>query len=227
MAAVTSAVVTTVATVGSAVYGAVKSNKQAKEARKDRQDAQRAASKAYKEAAKGLDVNFYEGLSVNKTPYELERDAMLATSANLIDAAQQGDARGVGATASRVLAASKDAQQDTTARMSREMQNIDLKKRSEDSRLRDLKSDLSLSKAEGAQVAAANARNREAQAKQNMHASIQQGIGAVGQAVPLYGGLFPSVAPGPDPYTSSVNQSFLDNSPLPTDYQSSINAVIV
>ena len=223
MAAVTS-VVTAVATVGSAVYGAVKSNKQAKEARKDRQNAQRAASKAYKEAAKGLDVNFYEGLSVNKTPYELERDAMLATSANLIDAAQQGDQRGVGATASRVLAASKDAQQDTTTRMSREMQNIDLKKRSEDSRLRDLKSDLALSKAEGAQVAAANARNREAQAKQNMHSSIQQGIGAVGQALPLF---MPSgVTPGPDPYTSSRNQSFLDNSPLPTDYQSSINAVI-
>ena len=224
MAAVTS-VVTAVATVGSAVYGAVKSNKQAKEARKDRQNAQRAASKAYKEAAKGLDVNFYEGLSVNKTPYELERDAMLATSANLIDAAQQGDQRGVGATASRVLAASKDAQQDTTTRMSREMQNIDLKKRAEDSRLRDLKSDLALSKAEGAQVAAANARNREAQAKQNMHSSIQQGIGAVGQALPLF---MPSgVAPGPTPNTSSVNQSFLNNSPLPTDYQSSINAVIV
>ena len=225
MAAITSAVVTTVATVGSAVYGAVKSNKQAKEARNDRKNAERAANRAYKEAAAGLDVNFYEGLSINKTPYELERDAMLATSANLIDAAQQGDERGVGASASRVLAASNQAQQDTTNRMSREMQNIDLKKRAEDSRLRDMKSDLALGKATGAQVAASNARNRESQATQNMHSSIQQGIGAVGQALPLF---MPSgVAPGPAPYTSSVNQSFLNNSPLPTDYQSSINAVIV
>ena len=190
MAAATAvAAVGAVATIGSSVYGAVKSNKQAKEARKDQKRANAAASKAYKQARKGLDINFYEGLSVNKTPYELEREAMLSTSANLIDAAAQGDSRGVGAVASRILLASQKGQQATTGRMSTEMQAIEEKKRNEDARLRDTLSDLSLQEAGGAQVAAGQAANREATATANMHSSIASGIGAVGDMAPLYGSL--------------------------------------
>jgi len=210
MAAATAvAAVSAVATVGSAVYGAVKSNKQAKQARKDQQRANAAAGKAYKQARKGLDINFYEGLSVNKTPYELEREAMLSTSANLIDAAAQGDSRGVGAVASRILAAEQTGQQATTNRMSTEMKAIEEKKRNEDARLRDTLSDLSLQEAGGAQVAAGQAANREATATANMHNSIASGIGAVGNILPLYGGLGGGVKAGPEPYTSSRYQDFL------------------
>ena len=201
--------ITAVATVGGAVYGAVKSNKAAKEARKDQKAASKAASKAYKQARKGMDINFYEGLSVNKTPYELEREAMLSTSANLIDAAEQGDSRGVGAVASRILLASQKGQQATTGRMSQEMAAIEEKKRNEDARLRDVLSDLSVQEAGGAQVASANAANRAAQHTTNMHSSIQQGISGLGSLVPLYGSLGGGVTPGVDPYTSSTYQDFL------------------
>ena len=61
--------------------------------------------------------------------------------------------------------------------------------RNEDARLRDTLSNLSLQEAGGAQVAAGQAANREATATANMHSSIASGIGAVGDILPLYGGL--------------------------------------
>ena len=208
MSVVTAAAVTTaVATVGSAVHGAVKANKAEKQAKKDQQKADRAAKKAVKDAKAELDVNFYEGLSVNKTPYELQREALLATSANLINAAAEGDERGVAGTAGRILAADQAGQQQARVGLSQEMSDIDQLIRGEDASLAQQRADLDLGVARGAQAASADAVARRAAAQQQKHQSIASAIGAVGQALPLF---MPSpVAAGPDPQTSSIYQNFL------------------
>ena len=54
---------------------------QASKQKKLQQKAEREADKALADARKKLDVNFYEGLSIQKEPYELAREALLSSGA--------------------------------------------------------------------------------------------------------------------------------------------------
>jgi predicted GNAT family N-acyltransferase len=143
------------------------------------------AEKAMAEARKGLEVNTYEQLGINKEIYETERESQLVAAAQIIEAARESD-RGAEATAGRVLLASQEAQKDITKRMAQEQQAIDVAIATEQSRLRDIGVQLSLEEVAGAQLAAAQSQEMAGQAMQQG----LQGIASLGQqvaaAVPLY-----------------------------------------
>lgn len=147
--------------------------------------AEAAAEKAMAEARKKLDVNFYDQLSINKEPYELQREALLSQGAQAITAAQEGE-RNVAATAGRVAMAQNEAQGQIRTAMGREMQDLERLSATEESRLRDINVQIDMERAKGAQLAARDAQRQAAAANAAGLSAIQQ----VGQQalnlVPLY-----------------------------------------
>ena len=63
------------------IAGSIMSFAQAKKQREMQQEAQREADKAFQEAQEKLAVNYLEGLSIAKEPYELERENLLQAGA--------------------------------------------------------------------------------------------------------------------------------------------------
>jgi vacuolar-type H+-ATPase subunit H len=156
-----------------------KQNKLIREAKAD-------AEKAMADARKSLEVNYYDVLGVNKDPYELQREAMLSQGAQAIQAAQESD-RGATGAAGKVQMAMNEAQAGIRTNMGKEMSDIQKLQATEESRLRDVGTQLDLAEAEGAQQAAADAQKEKA-------AAINQGIKGITslgqqaiQAAPLYG----------------------------------------
>ena len=171
------AVATAVAVTGVVIAGvsAGMSFSQARQQKKLGEEAKRDAQKAMAEARKALDVNYYDQLAVQKEPYELERDALLAQGALATQAGVEGD-RGAAATAGRVQAAMNDAQAGIRTGMGKEMSDLDKLSAEEDARLRDVGVQLNLEEVAGAQQAMADSAVARSQA-------IQQGMQSVGSAV--------------------------------------------
>lgn len=159
---------------------------QARQQKKLGEEAKRDARKAMAEARKALDVNYYDQLAVQKEPYELERDALLAQGALATQAGVEGD-RGAAATAGRVQAAMNDAQAGIRTGMGKELSDLAKLSAEEDARNRDIGIQLNLEDVAGAQQAMADSAVARRQA-------IQQGMEQAGSAVqgaielaPLYG----------------------------------------
>jgi len=130
------------------------------------------ADKALIEARSRLSINFAEGMSIQKEPYEKERLAMLAAGAQATAAAAEGETRGSAAAAGQTLAGQQEVQSDITDRQTIDMQNIENAILEEDSRLRDLNVQLDTQELAGQQQAAADARF-------NASMATQQGIQGV------------------------------------------------
>jgi hypothetical protein len=148
---------------------------QARQQRKLGEEAKRDAQKAMAEARKALDVNAYDQLAVQKEPYELQREALLAQGALATQAGVEGD-RGAAATAGRVQAAMNTAQGDVRTGMGKELSDLAMLSAQEDARNRDIGIQLNLEDVAGAQAAAADAAVARSQA-------IQQGMQSAGSAV--------------------------------------------
>lgn len=159
---------------------------QAGKQRKLQREAQADANKAMQEARKKLEVNFYEQLGIQKEPYELEREALLASGAQSIEAGVESE-RGAAATAGRVQMAQQQGQRQIAAAMGQEMLGLEKLSAQEESRLRDMGVQLDLGEVQGAQLAARDAQQQAAAATmagiQNIQAMGQQAI----QMAPLYG----------------------------------------
>ena len=169
----------TALTTGFQVSDLIKSKRLQKEA-----DAE--AEKAMAEARKFLDVNVYDALNVQMKPYDLEREAALTTGAQLIEAGRESE-RGAAAMAGRIQANQQNLNRDIQTRMGKEMSDLDKLSAAEDSRLKDVKTQLYLDEVEGAQAASAMYDERAAQATKN---AIAGGVSLLGQAAklaPLYG----------------------------------------
>ena len=169
-----------------AVGSSAASFAQAGKSKRAQRDAESEAEAMMRTARRRLNVNYMEQLAIKKEPYELQREAMLQAGATALDAAREGDQRGVAATAGRLQQAQNQAQAQTRAAMSKEQQAIEMAVAKEDSRLRDLNVQLDLGEIEGQQRAAADAQRMAA-------ASTQAGISAAGTAlqtglsqIPLY-----------------------------------------
>eukprot|EP01047_Picozoa_sp_COSAG01_P059695 COSAG01_NODE_7205_length_3305_cov_1288.904230_3_plen_309_part_00 len=160
---------------------------QAGKSKRAQRDAESKADAMMRQARKRLDINFMEELSIKKEPYELQREALLQQGATALAAAQEGDQRGVAATAGRLQQAQTAAQGQVRTAMGQELQAIDKAVAEEDARLRDLNVQLDLGEIAGAQQAAADAEQRaQAQTAQGIQGAIntaQQGISMVS----LYG----------------------------------------
>ena len=181
---------------------------QAGKQRKMQQDAERAAAKSMAEAKSKLETNFYEGLSVQKEPYELEREAALSGLGSIVQAGQAGE-RGAAELAGRAAIYNQAQQAKTRTAMGKEMQALDRLVASEDVRLNNAKINLDLGEAQGQQQIAADARAARAAAnKQGVGGLVNLGTQAM--KIPgLYGGgdatnLNSLLSAGEDPTFESV-----------------------
>lgn len=175
-----------IASVALAAGGTAMSFAQAGKSKAAMRDAESKADMMMRTARKRLDVNYFEELSIKKEPYELQREALLQQGATALQAAQEGDQRGVAATAGRLQQAQTAAQGQVRTAMGQELTALDKQVAEEDSRLRDLNVQLDLGEIAGAQQAAADAEQR---AQAQTAAGIQGAVSTAqaGMAlVPLY-----------------------------------------
>ena len=169
----------TALTTGFSVNDLIKSKRLQKEAEAE-------AQKAMAEARKLLDVNVYEALNIQMKPYDLEREAALTTGAQLIEAGRESE-RGASAMAGRIQANQQALNRDIQTRMGKEMADLQKLTAAEDSRLKDIKTQLYLDEVEGAQQAASMYDERAAQAAKNAISGVTSMIGQAAKLPALYG----------------------------------------
>lgn len=163
----------TVAAVGSQLAGAAMSFEEARKQKRRQREAEAEADKYMAEARRKLEKNYMESLAIQKEPYELEREASLVAGAQAIEALRESD-RGMGRVGA-VQAQQQQAQRQIAAAMGQELFNLDYLTAQEESRLRDIGTQLDLGEVTGAQLAAANAEERRQQQR-------QAGVQAIGSA---------------------------------------------
>ena len=169
------------------IAGSIMSFSQAKKQREMQQEAQRQADKAFKEAQDKLEVNYLEGLSIAKEPYELEREALLQAGASALQAGVEGETRGAAAVAGQALMAQQAGAAQQRAAMSREMQQLQQLAAQEESRLQGARVDLDLAKSTGYQQQLADLRASEAASRLQGVQGIAQTSGDLFKAfTPLY-----------------------------------------
>ena len=188
MAVTTAAVMGIAATAASTTMSFV----QAGDQRDAQRNAERDADEAMQEARKKLEVNFYDKLSIQKEPYELEREALLSQGAEAIQAGVESE-RGAAATAGRVQLAQQQGQAGIRSAMGQELMGLERLSAQEQSRLRDVGVQLDLEEAAGAQLAAANAAELAGQAEQQGWQGVVSTAGEVASALPL---VFPKTSMG-------------------------------
>ena len=169
------------------IAGSIMSFAQAKKQREMQQEAQREADKAFQEAQEKLAVNYLEGLSIAKEPYELERENLLQAGAAALQAGVEGETRGAAATAGQVLMAQQAQAAQQRAAMSKEMQQLEQLAAQEESRLQGKRVELDLGKAEGYQAQLADLRASEAASRlQGVQGTAQTSADLFKAFTPLY-----------------------------------------
>ena len=187
-AGITLAKVATAAKIAAAAGAATSSFVKAKKQSKAQQKAERAADDALSDARKRLDVNYLEGLSIPKEAYELEREALLSSGAQALQAGVEGSTRGAAATAGRVQMAQQQGQRRVASAMGQELFGLQKLAAEEDARLAGMQAGLSLKEIEGQQEAATLAQIRAEQ-------QTQRGIEGIGETVKLAGAAIPEYMP--------------------------------
>jgi hypothetical protein len=163
---------TTLASAGMSAAQAAKQSRMQKQAEAD-------AAKAMASARASLEVNFYDKLSVKKEPYELAIEATNVAAAQALEAGRESE-RGTAATAGRVMMADTEQQRQIATAFGQELANLEQMSATEDSRLRDVNTQIDLSQVEGAQKAARDAQEAKAAATES---AVLSGISAVGQGI--------------------------------------------
>lgn len=171
--------------IASSLGGAAMSFSQANKQKKLQSQAEAEADKMMASARGRLDVNYMNALSIQKEPYELQREAMISQGAQTVDAAQESE-RGTAAAAGRVQMAQTEVQGDIRTAMGKELTEIERLKVAEEARLRDLNVQLDLGEVEGAQMAARNAQEMAAQATAQGFEGVTSAATQVANLVPLY-----------------------------------------
>jgi len=167
---------------GSAGMSFAQAAKQDKRAKQAQQDAQ----KAMDEARKKLSVNYMENLSIQKEPYELEREALLSQGAQAIQAGVESE-RGAAATAGRIQMSQNEAQAAQRTAMGQELSNLEKLTAQEESRIATNLGNLDLAEAQGQQQIAADAEKARAAAIQSGIESVASGIQTgISTFAPLY-----------------------------------------
>ena len=171
--------------IASSLGGAAMSFSQANKQKKLQKEAEAEADKMMASARARLDVNYMDALSVQKEPYELQREAMVAQGAQTVDAAQESE-RGTAAAAGRVQMAQNEAQGGIRTAMGKELTDIERLKVTEEARLGDLRTQLELDVAAGAALAERNAAEMEAQSRTQGLEGLTSAATQVANLVPLY-----------------------------------------
>lgn len=188
--------------------GTALSLSQASKQKKAQRAAEEAADEALKSAKKQLEVNYLEGLSIPKEAYELQREAGLSGSAQLLQAATEGNQRGAAAGAGRANVFNQAAQTKARVDMSKELMDLQKGAAVEDARLQGLKASVDLAEVRGQQAAAQQAAiNRSAAQGQAIKGF--QSMGAIaGDEIPEY----LNQGDPNDPFAGVSYGQYLDNS---------------
>jgi hypothetical protein len=173
---------TTAATTGMSFANAGKQRRLMREA-------ESAADAAMQEARKKLEVNVYDKLAIQKEPYELQREAMLAQGAQALQAGVESE-RGAAATAGRIQMAANEGQAAIRTAMGQDLQQLEMLSAQEEGRLRDIGVQLDLEEVAGSQLAAANAQELGAQAT----AQGMEGLTSLGSQLASQAPLFEKTA---------------------------------
>jgi hypothetical protein len=134
-----------------------------------RRSAEDEAAKSMAAAEKILETNYLKGISLPKEAYEREREALLASGAQALQAGAEGSTRGAAATAGRVQMAQQAGQRNIATAQADRLLELELMGAKEDSRLQAGLADLEMMGVVGAQQAA-----RDAQMAQQR--AVQQGF---------------------------------------------------
>jgi hypothetical protein len=207
MAAITTAAISLAATAASTGMSFAQAGKQ----KQAQRNAERDADQAMQEARKKLEINFYDSLGIQKEPYELEREALLSQGAQAIQAGVESE-RGAAATAGRIQMAQQEGQAGVRSAMGQELSALEKLSAQEESRLRDIGTQLDLGEVEGAQLAAANAQELKTQAQNQAFQGVVNTAKQAAQFVPLF-----SKTKTPDVTPSNMNLNSLqqpNNQPM-------------
>ena len=159
---------------------------QASEQNAKKKKAEESAAAAMMEARKKLEVNYYEQLGIQKEPYELARRELLSQGALATQQLAEGDPRALAAGVGRVQLAQQLGQEKVATAMQQEKSQLDKLVAGEESRLRDLGTQLDLQEVVGAQQAAADASKAEAMALQQGMAGVTSLGGQLASMAPLF-----------------------------------------
>lgn len=159
---------------------------QAAEQNAAKRKAEESAAKSMMEARKKLEVNYYEQLGIQKEPYELARRELLSQGALATQQLAEGDPRALAAGVGRVQLAQQLGQEKVATAMQQEKAALDKLVAGEESRLRDLGTQLDLQEVMGAQQAMSDAARAEAMAIQQGMAGVTSLAGQVASLAPLY-----------------------------------------
>ena len=185
----------TVAAIGVGAAQAGMGFSEAAKQKRLKKEAELEVERAMASARKSLEKNYMEELSIQKEPYELEREAALVAGAQATEALRESE-RGMGRVGA-IYGQQQQAQRQIASAMGQEMMGLDLAVAQEDTRLRDIGTQIDLGEAAGQQMAAADADEARAQA-------IQQGFQGVQTMVS--GGLDFIPEASFDPAIASMNR---------------------
>lgn len=176
----------TIASAAATAAGAGMSFAQANKQKKLYEQAQSDAAKSMVEAKKAINVNYYEGLSIPTQAYKMESDILKAASAQAIEAGREGDQRGVAATAGRVQAATNEGARAIRSDMAGELYDLNKLTQTENKQIASNLAELSLAEAQGAQLAARDAKEARAAAISQGFQGVASLGGQLAAAAPLY-----------------------------------------
>lgn len=166
---------------GFATVSFIQAGKQMKLQRQAEKD----AAKALEEAKRQININPFAALGIQKEPYELEREALLAQGAQAIQAGQEAD-RGAAATAGRIQMAQNEAQAGQRTAMGKEMSELEKLTADEQANIKTQLGNVALLETEGYQKQAADAAKARAQAIQQGYQSGAKALQYGLEQVPLY-----------------------------------------
>ena len=183
------AALTTIATAAGLATTAVSAGKsfiQANKQKKLQQKAEQEADKAMMAARKKFDVNYAEGLSLQKEVFERARENMLRSGEQAITAAQESDPRLLASVTGRVQEAQQKGQREiATTQADRLLELQKLTAAGEENRQMRL-AGLDLEEAQGAQLAARDAQEAQATALEQGFKSAGSFLKQAGEAAPLF-----------------------------------------
>ena len=134
-AAITAGTIASGAAFAASTAGTAISLSKASKQRKAQAEAEDEADKALAAAREKLEVNYLKGLSIQKEPYELAREAGLSGLSQIVQAGQEGGQRGVAATAGRAAIYNQQQQAQARTAMGQELQGLQRAAAAEDARL--------------------------------------------------------------------------------------------
>jgi hypothetical protein len=159
---------------------------QKNKAKKAQARAETKANEAMHKARARLDVNYQEARSISKDPYEMAINASLQQGADAVQATRE--TQRASANVGRIQAAQNQMAEGQRVSYGQEMQALEKDILSEESRLRDIQTQLDLGEVSGAQAAAAYQEDMANQHGQD----VMEGVSSMAQQglamAPLYVG---------------------------------------